>query len=74
MVLLISCSNDVCNDSSSYCGVRNKKFPDRRAMGFPFDRPNRNIANLQAFVANNPNMRLGECTIRFSNRYVARTN
>lgn len=28
-----------CQKSSiSYCGVRNKKYPDRKPMGFPFDR------------------------------------
>lgn len=25
-------------DGSLYCGLRNKKYPDKRAMGFPFDR------------------------------------
>lgn len=23
---------------AAYCGIRNKKYPDKRAMGFPFDR------------------------------------
>lgn len=27
-----------CDDASSYCGVRDSKYPDKRAMGFPFDR------------------------------------
>lgn len=32
--------NQKCCDKSSlsYCGVRNKKYPDRKPMGFPFDR------------------------------------
>lgn len=64
--------NDVCADSSSFCGVRNKRYPDRRSMGFPFDRRS-DATSLQNFVSRSPNMRLGEVTIRFSNRYVART-
>lgn len=31
-------SDDVGSDASMYCGLRNKKYPDKRAMGFPFDR------------------------------------
>lgn len=65
-------STDVCSDSSSYCGIRNKRYPDRRAMGFPFDRRSE-ATSLQNFASRSPNMRLGEVTIRFSNRYVART-
>ncbi|XP_055703868.1 phenoloxidase 1-like [Phlebotomus papatasi] len=30
--------NVACNDNSVYCGVRDRKYPDKRAMGFPFDR------------------------------------
>lgn len=37
-----------CDKSSlSYCGVRNKKYPDRKPMGFPFDR---DIANKDATI------------------------
>lgn len=28
----------VCKDAASYCGIRDQKYPDRRPMGFPFDR------------------------------------
>lgn len=28
-----------CSQSFSFCGLRNKKYPDKRPMGFPFDRP-----------------------------------
>lgn len=27
-----------CNDAASYCGVRDRLYPDLRAMGYPFDR------------------------------------
>ncbi|XP_065204184.1 phenoloxidase 1-like [Planococcus citri] len=37
-----------CDKSSlSYCGVRNKKYPDKKPMGFPFDRA---IPNLHATI------------------------
>ncbi|XP_065204196.1 phenoloxidase 2-like [Planococcus citri] len=37
-----------CDKSSlSYCGVRNKKYPDRKPMGFPFDR---DISNVYATI------------------------
>ncbi|XP_065204198.1 phenoloxidase 2-like [Planococcus citri] len=37
-----------CDKSSlSYCGVRNKKYPDKKPMGFPFDR---DIANVNATI------------------------
>ncbi|GFT03171.1 hemocyanin D chain [Nephila pilipes] len=29
----------VCSDAVSYCGAKDQKYPDRRAMGYPFDRP-----------------------------------
>ena len=41
-------------------------------MGFPFDRRS-DATSLQNFVSRSSNMRLGEVTVRFSNRYVART-
>ncbi|XP_012266497.2 phenoloxidase 1 [Athalia rosae] len=27
-----------CTDASSYCGIKDSKYPDARAMGYPFDR------------------------------------
>ncbi|KAJ8963808.1 hypothetical protein NQ317_004476 [Molorchus minor] len=39
-----------CNDAYSYCGIRDKLYPDRRSMGFPFDRQARDGVNtLQDF-------------------------
>ncbi|XP_065204195.1 phenoloxidase 3-like [Planococcus citri] len=41
--------DEVCCDKSSlsYCGIRNKKYPDRKPMGFPFDR---DIPNVNATI------------------------
>lgn len=27
-----------CDNAASYCGLQNNKYPDRKPMGFPFDR------------------------------------
>ncbi|XP_054706209.1 hemocyanin G chain-like [Uloborus diversus] len=29
----------ICNDAVSYCGAKDQKYPDKKPMGFPFDRP-----------------------------------
>nr|ACM41728.1 pro-phenoloxidase 2 [Diabolocatantops pinguis] len=58
---------ETCDDASSYCGIRNKKYPDKRAMGFPFDRPPRQGANTLAdFRRNLPNMSVIDVKIRFT--------
>ena len=31
-------STDDLDQGTSYCGVKDAKYPDNRAMGFPFDR------------------------------------
>ncbi|XP_055551442.1 phenoloxidase 2 [Wyeomyia smithii] len=44
-----------CNDAASYCGVRDRLYPDRRAMGYPFDRLARTgVDRLSNFLT--PNM------------------
>lgn len=59
-----------CDDASSYCGVRNARYPDARSMGYPFDRPPRDgVVTLQQFLT--PNMAVQDVRIRFSNRTVA---
>ncbi|GAB0093865.1 Phenoloxidase 2 [Sergentomyia squamirostris] len=63
---------DPCADSYPFCGIRNKLYPDRRAMGYPFDRPHP-AGTVQDFANLTSNMGLGELTIRFNNTYVART-
>jgi tyrosinase len=52
-----------CNDAASYCGIRDRKYPDRRAMGYPFDRTAQ-INSLSDFLT--PNMGVRNCTIRFT--------
>ncbi|XP_050679709.1 phenoloxidase subunit 1 isoform X2 [Leptidea sinapis] len=54
----------VCNDAASYCGLRDRKYPDKRAMGFPFDRP-ASASDIGSFLT--PNMNVQECSIRFTN-------
>ena len=63
-----------CSDAASYCGVRDRKYPDKRAMGFPFDRLPRNDADvLQKFLT--PNMAVLPVAIRHDpNRIVQRPN
>nr|AII22868.1 prophenoloxidase [Antheraea pernyi] len=51
-----------CNDAASYCGIRDRKYPDKRAMGFPFDRATPSAATLSDFLR--PNMAVRNCTIR----------
>lgn len=56
-----------CNDAASYCGVRDRLYPDQRAMGYPFDRLSRQGADtLNAFLT--PNMILQDVSIVFSDQ------
>ncbi|XP_030746161.1 phenoloxidase 1-like [Sitophilus oryzae] len=56
-----------CNDSYSYCGLKDKLYPDRRSMGYPFDRMPRNgVDTLQQFLT--PNMRVQDVTVKFENK------
>lgn len=58
-----------CTDAASYCGLRDSLFPDRRSMGFPFDRqPRSGVDTLQQFLT--PNMFVKDVAIQFSNRTV----
>ncbi|XP_044743290.1 phenoloxidase 1-like [Chrysoperla carnea] len=60
-----------CNDSSSYCGIKDRLYPDRRSMGYPFDREPRNGVNtLREFLT--PNMATQNVQIRFTDRTVVR--
>nr|CAC44749.1 hemocyanin subunit 1 [Cupiennius salei] len=29
----------ICGDAVSYCGAKDQKYPDKKPMGYPFDRP-----------------------------------
>lgn len=63
-----------CNDSHSFCGLRDRLYPDRRAMGYPFDRrAAKSIGSLADFVSPNSNMALSNVQIRFTNTVIART-
>lgn len=60
-----------CNDAISFCGVRDRLYPDRRAMGYPFDRvPRQNAESLQQFLTGN--MFTTQCAIVHTDRTVQR--
>lgn len=63
----MSFSKESCNDSSSFCGIRDKLYPDKRPMGYPFDRNDSAITSLRQFVAQGTNMATQQIQIRFSN-------
>ncbi|XP_052872969.1 phenoloxidase 8-like [Anopheles cruzii] len=66
--------NAPCNDAHSFCGLRDKKYPDRRAMGFPFDRRTEDtVKTLNDFVAPNGNMKAATIQVKFNNTVIART-
>lgn len=47
------------------CGLRNRKYPDKRSMGFPFDRPiSDSPKDLIGFASNYDNMIAKQITIR----------
>jgi hypothetical protein len=54
--------------SMSFCGVRDAAYPDRRAMGYPFDRPLPRGTALADVVARQRNMALRDVTITFRGR------
>ncbi|KAJ8971928.1 hypothetical protein NQ314_000471 [Rhamnusium bicolor] len=57
----------ICNDADSFCGIKDKLYPDRRSMGYPFDRQARDgVETLPQFLT--PNMRVQDVTIKFTNR------
>jgi len=62
-----------CSDAASYCGVRDRLYPDRQSMGYPFDRlPRTGVDRLVNFLT--PNMSIVDVTIRHENRTVQRQN
>jgi len=59
-------NQSVCDNAFSFCGVRNSRYPDRKAMGFPFDRPPRSgVDTLQQFLT--PNMMVQNVSIVHQN-------
>ena len=61
-------SHDAHCGSMSFCGVRDAAYPDRRAMGYPFDRPLPRGTTLADVVARQRNMALRDVTITFRGR------
>ncbi|KAH8277750.1 hypothetical protein KR018_004764 [Drosophila ironensis] len=61
--------NDACSTAYSFCGLKDKLYPDRRAMGYPFDRrlPNANLAELTSAFGN---MAKADLTIVFKDQRV----
>lgn len=56
--------DQTCDNASSYCGIRNAKYPDARPMGYPFDRrPRDGVITLQQFLT--PNMAVQDVKIKF---------
>ncbi|XP_055610032.1 phenoloxidase 8-like [Uranotaenia lowii] len=63
-----------CNDSHSFCGLRDAKYPDAQNMGFPLDRKfPLEVKELDDFVKKYPNMRSTKVQIKFTNTVIART-
>jgi hypothetical protein len=50
--------------SMSFCGAKDAKYPDRRPMGYPFDRPFRNLSIAQTVAAQH-NMATRDFRIKF---------
>lgn len=51
-----------CNQAASYCGIRDREYPDRRPMGYPFDRVAR-VGGDQLTTFLTPNMRVQTVSI-----------
>jgi hypothetical protein len=54
--------------SMSFCGVRDASYPDKRPMGYPFDRPLPAGTTIDDVVTRQPNMALRDIAIRFRAR------
>lgn len=60
-----------CSNASAYCGIRDRLYPDKRNMGFPFDRiATKNNAGLNEFLL--PNMNVVDCKIIFNDETMER--
>lgn len=64
-------SQDACKDAVSYCGLRDRKYPDARPMGYPFDRRARGgVETLAQFLTGN--MAVTQITIRHTDTVLPR--
>lgn len=53
-----------CKDAVSFCGLKDRKYPDARPMGYPFDRqPRAGVETLAQFLTGN--MAVTEINVRF---------
>ncbi|KAF5280180.1 hypothetical protein FQR65_LT15043 [Abscondita terminalis] len=60
-----------CKIADNYCGVRNGLYPDRRSMGYPFDRmPTPGVRTLDEFLT--PNMKVQRVNVYFHDRIFKR--
>lgn len=56
-----------CKPAPEYCGLRGEKYPDKRAMGYPFDRlPRAGVSKLEQFLT--PNMFVQKVDIKFDSK------
>jgi len=53
--------------SVSYCGKQGSEYPDKRPMGFPFDRPLNNWRDMKDMVSGVKNSHVSDLTITFKN-------
>lgn len=67
----IKIRNVECGDAHSFCGLQDQLYPDRRPMGFPFDRPF-DVSTLDEFVDLHSNMFVQDVNIRFVDEIVNR--
>lgn len=62
-----------CTSAVAYCGIRDRQYPDKRNMGFPFDRKGtKNDGSLHDFVLSN--MKVVDCKVIFKDSTVERAN
>lgn len=60
-----------CTNAMAYCGIRDRLYPDKRNMGFPFDRvAKNNNGSLNEFML--PNMNTIDCKIIFTDEIIER--
>ncbi|XP_034256439.1 phenoloxidase 1-like [Thrips palmi] len=63
-------SQGACAKATSLCGVFGGNYPDRRPMGFPFDRPPApRVTTLRSFLT--PNMLVQSVVVRFKDSVLA---
>lgn len=71
MFFLLDLRDSTCDGDLSFCGLKKQKYPDKRAMGYPFDKNtekinDKDVKTLNDFAVALPNVILGECIIKFS--------